>query len=123
MNNLKTWLLAIACSALFCLPCFAEADTGLAQVRFDQLPVSAQKTLGLIKQNGPFPFDKDGVVFGNYEGILPKQKRGYYHEYTVPTAGAKNRGAQRIVMGGTLQNSPDFYYTNDHYASFKRIQE
>ncbi|WP_323121490.1 ribonuclease [Burkholderia alba] len=88
-----------------------------------RLPGEAMTTLGLISSGGPYPFRKDGVVFGNYERILPKMKRGYYHEYTVPTPRARNRGARRIVCGGPPQRVDNCYYTDDHYASFKRIVE
>ena len=73
----------------------------------------------LIKQHGPFPFPRDGVVFGNYEHVLPQQPRGYYHEYTVKTQGAHNRGARRIVCGPL----PECYYSDDHYRTFNRIRE
>ena len=88
----------------------------------NELPKAAQQTIRLIKKNGPFPYEKDSTVFGNYERLLPKKKRGYYHEYTVPTPGEKTRGAQRIVVGGNPQNSGEFYYTGDHYTTFKIIQ-
>ena len=87
------------------------------------LPVEAQATLTLIAQGGPFPYAKDGVVFGNYEHQLPSQRRGYYHEYTVPTPGAHSRGARRIIVGGKPPGSAEYFYTNDHYASFQRIQQ
>jgi len=92
-------------------------------VAIADLPREAQTTLALIKQGGPFPYPKDGVVFGNYESRLPKQKRGYYHEYTVPTPGARNRGIRRIIAGGNPTSSVEYYYTNDHYESFRRIRE
>jgi ribonuclease T1 len=76
----------------------------------------------LIQQGGPFPYEKDGTVFGNRERQLPQQKRGYYREYTVKTPATKNRGAIRIVCGGAKPKAADAcYYTDDHYASFKRI--
>lgn len=92
-------------------------DVGLAD-----LPKQAQSTYALIQQGGPFPYEKDGVVFGNYERQLPQQKRGYYHEYTVKTPATKSRGAIRIVCGG-LKNKPfdACYYTDNHYATFKKI--
>ncbi len=77
----------------------------------------------LIRQGGPFPYAKDGVVFGNYEGLLPRQPRGYYHEFTVKTPGSRNRGAQRLIVGGALVTSNEVYYTATHYASFMRISE
>lgn len=86
-------------------------------IAFAELPQEAQHTLRLIDAGGPFPFRRDGTVFGNYERRLPQQKRSYYREYTVPTPGARNRGARRIVIG-----QPDErYYTPDHYRSFRRI--
>ena len=92
-------------------------------VALASLPPEAQQTLGLIKQGGPFPYAKDGVVFGNYEKVLPRQKRGYYHEFTVKTPRARNRGARRIISGGEPQTSGEYYYTDDHYATFRRIRE
>lgn len=76
-------------------------------------------TLTLIDRGGPFPFPRDGITFGNREGRLPARDRGYYREYTVPTAGAQNRGARRVVQG----RNGETYYTNDHYESFVRIDE
>jgi ribonuclease T1 len=88
-----------------------------------QLPREAADTLNLIAAGGPYPYSKDGVVFGNYERLLPKRPRGYYHEYTVPTPRAKNRGARRIVCGGPPKQTDNCFYTDDHYNSFKRIVE
>lgn len=93
--------------------------SGMATVRQVELPVEAQETFQLIKQNGPFPYARDGVVFGNHERQLPAHPRGYYHEYTVKTPGARNRGARRIVCGVV----PECYYSDDHYQSFRRIKE
>ncbi|WP_421079004.1 ribonuclease [Paraburkholderia sp. A1RO-5] len=92
-------------------------------VSVGELPREAVNTLGLVAEGGPYPFEKDGIVFGNYEQQLPKHRRGYYHEYTVPTPRAHNRGARRIVCGGPLRCTDNCYYTDDHYASFKRIVE
>ena len=83
------------------------------------LPEEAQQTLALIKSNGPFPYPQDGKTFGNREKRLPMRAQGYYREYTVKTAGAKDRGARRIIAG----NGGEFYYTEDHYRSFSRIRE
>jgi ribonuclease T1 len=84
------------------------------------MPPESCQTLTLILQGGPFPYSQDGVVFGNYEGLLPQQPRGYYHEYTVDTPDARNRGTRRIITGG---NPPTvFYYTGDHYRSFQPFQ-
>ena len=89
-----------------------------------QLPRQGQQTYRLIHQGGPFAHEKDGVVFGNRERLLPPQLRGYYREYTVETPGLRHRGARRIVCGGTQRSQPDAcWYTSDHYSSFKRIVE
>jgi len=95
------------------------SDSRAAQVRRDDLPNEAQRTLRLVQQDGPFPYKRDGVIFGNFEGRLPKKARGYYKEYTVPTPGARDRGARRIIVG---QNG-EYYYTEDHYQTFRRIME
>nr|WP_284506544.1 ribonuclease [Caballeronia sp. GAWG1-5s-s] len=92
-----------------------------ATVTVAQLPKQAVETLQLIQAGGPFPYEKDGVVFGNRERLLPRRARGYYHEYTVPTPRARDRGARRIVCGGPKRQIDDCYYSDDHYASFKRI--
>lgn len=87
-----------------------------------ELPPQGRKTYALIFDGGPFPYDKDGSVFGNRERILPRQKRGYYREYTVKTPGSRDRGARRIICGGQVATMPDTcYYTQDHYSSFRRI--
>ena len=97
---------------------FGAANT----IALAQLPPQGRGMLTLIYQGGPFSQDKDGVVFGNRERILPAKNRGFYHEYTVRTAGERSRGARRIVCGGLKPAAPDAcYYTDDHYASFRRI--
>ena len=90
-----------------------------AEIRVDQLPPEARQTLILIKRGGPFPYSRDGIPFGNREGLLPPQQRNYYREYTVPTPGLNHRGARRIIAGRT----GEYWYTADHYRSFKRIRE
>ena len=86
------------------------------------LPPQAQQTQRLIQSGGPFPYAKDGSVFGNRERHLPQVRRGYYREYTVQTPGARDRGARRIICGGYRPTTPDAcYYTSDHYTSFQRI--
>ncbi|MEV5507314.1 ribonuclease domain-containing protein [Streptomyces orinoci] len=90
---------------------------GMRTVTPDSLPPEARKTLQLIDKGGPFPYAKDGTVFGNYENRLPKQARGYYHEYTVPTPDARNRGARRIIAGSHSER----YYTGDHYKTFEAV--
>jgi len=88
-------------------------------ISLKDLPPEARQTLALIKQNGPFAHSQDGSTFGNREKLLPMRARGYYREYTVKTLGARDRGARRIVAG----NGGEFYYTDDHYRSFRRIRE
>jgi ribonuclease T1 len=83
------------------------------------LPPEAKTTFQLIKKKGPFPYSKDGAVFNNLEGLLPKKQNGYYHEYTVVTPGSSDRGARRIISG----SNGEYYYTDDHYVSFKLIIE
>lgn len=99
-------------------PARTPAD-GLGTVRAAELPSEARRVLRLIDAGGPFPYDQDGSVFGNYERLLPAKTRGWYREYTVPTPGERDRGARRIVAGrdGTL------YWTADHYDSFARIDQ
>jgi ribonuclease T1 len=93
-----------------------------ATVALSGLPVEAQVTHRLILSGGPFPHAKDGTVFGNRERALPRQPRGFYHEYTVATPGARDRGARRLVCGGRQPTRPEAcFYTGDHYASFQRI--
>ncbi len=108
---------------LFSLNVFAKSTTQLDIVEVASLPKEAQSMLMLIKQGGSFPYEKDGAIFGNYESKLPKQKRGYYHEYTVKTPRAHNRGARRIIAGGQPMTSGEYYYTDDHYDSFKKIRQ
>ncbi len=93
-----------------------------ASVAVAELPVEAQQTQSRILAGGPHPYRKDGSVFGNFERRLPGQPRGYYREYTVRTPGVDDRGARRIVCGGRQPTQPDAcFYTEDHYASFRRI--
>jgi len=91
-------------------------------IAVSQLPPQGQGMMALIYQGGPFRYDKDGTVFGNREQILPRQNRGYYREYTVKTPSERTRGARRIICGGLKPAAPDAcYYTDDHYASFRKI--
>jgi ribonuclease T1 len=101
----------------------ARGPAPLEAVMVSELPRQARDTLALVKTGGPFPYEKDGVVFGNREGALPKQKRGYYSEYTVKTPGVRSRGARRIVAGADPRSSGEYYYTEDHYVSFRKIVE
>ena len=109
---LACWL---GCVALL-LPVAAGAEVSVGA---GELPAEARETLHLIQRGGPFPHQRDGVVFGNFERLLPPKPRGYYHEYTVPTPGRSDRGARRIVAG----DAREYYYSDDHYRSFRKIRE
>ncbi|MCX2184014.1 guanine-specific ribonuclease N1 and T1 [Streptomyces sp. SKN60] len=93
------------------------ASSGLPVVPESELPAEARRTLALIRSGGPFPYAKDGAVFSNFERVLPRRERGYYHEYTVKTPGERDRGARRIVTG----RQGETYYTDDHYQSFREV--
>ncbi len=97
------------------------AADGSATVSIAEMPAQGAQTYALIERGGPFPYDKDGVVFGNRERMLPIKSRGYYREYTVKTPGLSHRGTRRIVCGGEPRKPDACYYTADHYASFRRI--
>lgn len=97
-------------------------NDGLATIKLAELPQQGQQTYERIHQGGPFPYDKDGTVFGNRERLLPAAKRGFYREYTVKTPGSRDRGAKRIVCGGQPKAPDSCFYTADHYSSFRRIQ-
>lgn len=118
----------VVLAAMLCLPAGAQAQThpavqnaqaGLAVISTAELPQEARDTLRAIRNGGPFAYSRDGVVFSNFERILPKRRRGYYHEYTVKTPGTHGRGARRIISGET----GEYFYTADHYQTFKRIVE
>ncbi len=94
------------------------AAAAVGSICYSDLPSQAHDTLDLIEQGGPFPYDQDGTVFQNREGILPSQSSGYYHEYTVITPGSDTRGARRIVTG---ERNQEDYYTADHYESFDLV--
>lgn len=100
---------------------FPGATQRAATISVAALPPEARQTLQLIHQGGPFPYRRDGITFQNRERRLPQRAEGYYQEYTVITPGSRDRGARRIISGG--QPPTVFYYTDDHYRSFKRIQE
>jgi ribonuclease T1 len=95
-----------------------DVQNRIQEVAVDELPPEARATLELIKRGGPFPYSRDGTLFNNFEGRLPKRPRGYYREYTVPTPGARDRGARRIVVG----KNGEYYYTADHYRTFRHIR-
>lgn len=99
-----------------------QGADGLGTVAVGDLPAEARQTLALIREGGPYPYEKDGTVFGNYERKLPRQRRGYYTEYTVRTPQVRSRGARRIIAGGRDGRPTEFYYTDDHYQTFRRIE-
>ena len=129
MNITNAWrVLALAtaismATLLAPTPVAAKATAeALPEVSASALPSEARKTLAIIGKGGPFPYSRDGIVFGNREKLLPTKKRGYYHEYTVPTLGAHTRGARRIICGGDARTLDECYYSDDHYQSFRRIR-
>ena len=99
-----------------------QGGDGMGTVAVADLPDEARRTLALIREGGPYPYEKDGTVFGNYERKLPRQRRGYYTEYTVRTPQVRSRGARRIIAGGRDGRPTEFYYTDDHYQTFRRIE-
>jgi ribonuclease T1 len=105
-------------------PAVANSSLGLQTewVALTALPLQAQDVYQRILTGGPFRYEKDGVAFGNRERLLPRQRRGFYREYTVPTPGEHDRGARRIVCGGKEVRQPETcFYSGDHYASFRAI--
>jgi ribonuclease T1 len=96
-----------------------QLRTRIKEIAIEELPSEARTTLQLIEKGGPFPYHRDGAVFGNFERRLPLKKRGYYREFTVPTPGRRDRGARRIVAG----ESGERYYTEDHYRTFRTIRK
>jgi ribonuclease T1 len=125
MNSIR-WVSLVALLLVAALMASSAAARGrapaLGEIASSELPAEGRRTLALIAARGPFPFDRDGVVFGNRERILPDRPRGFYHEYTVRTPGARNRGARRIVCGGEPGSTRDCYYSDDHYQTFRRIR-
>lgn len=120
MLTLAGAMLGMASTAT-ALDASARQRDSFVRVDVADLPKEARDTLALIRRGGPFPYAKDGTIFSNRERILPRQPRGYYHEYTVKTPGSRDRGARRIICGGTPPAA--CYYTDDHYSSFRLIKE
>lgn len=137
---LLLWLIAeVAASAPASARSAAPPLPAADEIRVSQLPPEARETLQLIRDGGPYPHERDGITFGNYEKRLPVAQRGHYREYTVRTPGLRHRGARRIVVGCERQHAAmpppgrlwlaqcrdggEFYYTADHYRSFRRIVE
>jgi len=123
----KRSVIALLALALVAPLALAERAALLTEIALSDLPPEARVTVARVKSGGPFPYAKDGSVFGNRERHLPRQSRGYYREYTVKTPGARDRGARRIVAGigaaGDVRTSGEYYYSDDHYHSFRRIRE
>ena len=112
--------LRLVFAGLFAVLLAACSPADRAGSTYASLPAEAIETLALIQSRGPFPYRKDGSVFHNRERLLPHKASGYYREYTVPTPGARDRGARRIVSGG--DPPVVYYYTDDHYRSFRQLQ-
>ena len=121
INRLWLLLLAAFTLQLYAADCFARdtRQNQIREVKLADLPKEARDTLVLIKKGGPYPYQRDGIIFGNFERQLPIKQRGYYHEYTVPTPKSRDRGRRRIVTG----RSGEYYYSDDHYETFRRIRE
>ncbi|CAG1000538.1 Guanyl-specific ribonuclease Sa [Burkholderiales bacterium] len=115
-------LVAAAIVAVATAAC-ARTSTDAASIAAVELPGEARETLANIRRGPPFPYERDGVSFGNRERLLPSRPRGYYREYTVRTPGERTRGARRIVCGGASTAPDACWYTGDHYRSFARIVE
>jgi len=116
--------LLLAAATALALAGSAEArgprpERPLQTVQVRELPPEAREAIALIRRGGPFPHRRDGAVFQNRERRLPAQRRGYYREYTVPTPGARDRGARRVVAGA----SGELFYSGDHYRTFRRVEE
>jgi len=98
---------------------FGNERSDAATIAVADLPREARQTLVLIKEGGPFPYDRDGIIFRNFEKRLPLKPRDYYREYTVKSPWRRDRGPRRIIAG----REGEYFYTDDHYASFRRIRE
>lgn len=119
---LSGWLLAVG--AFACFSASSLALEAVPAVALERLPAEAHATLALIRSGGPFPYKRDGATFMNREQRLPQRSRGYYREYTVKTPKARDRGARRIVAGACgTRGCAEYFYTEDHYRSFRRIIE
>ena len=126
MKKLSVFLFALLLAAavlslgtVACTPVVQSQTGNSGTISINDLPLEARHALQLIENGGPFPYRQDGSTFSNREGLLPQKPNGYYHEYTVYTPGSTDRGARRIIAG----QGGEYYYTDDHYASFRRILE
>lgn len=118
-SALAAFVLALAALAGAAPPAIAQRLDAAVEVAAAQLPAEARQTIALIRKGGPYPYARDGTVFANREGRLPRQKRGYYKEFTVKTPGERTRGARRIISG----SAGDLWYTDDHYNTFRRVRD
>jgi ribonuclease T1 len=122
VRHLLAALVVVACA--FAPAAYARtSQEDLPAVSLPDLPKEARAVDAKIRSGGFFRYGRDGAVFGNRERVLPAKPHGYYHEYTVPTPGAEDRGARRIVCGGPKTAPETCYYTDDHYRTFRRIRE
>jgi len=117
------FVVRLAAVAAVLLAASACARTSDATIAVADLPKEARQTLANIRSGPPFPYERDGIVFGNREGLLPAMSRGYYREYTVKTPGESTRGARRVICGGKPKAPDACWYTDDHYRSFRKIVE
>ena len=113
------WFVLLCFCAQITAPLVTARQLSITSISATQLPKEARQTIAVIKKGGPYPYKKDGAVFGNFEKLLPLHERGYYREFTVPTPGSRDRGARRIIAG----KGGELYYTDNHYQSFKRVRE
>jgi len=119
----RTWMVAAVIAVIAAVLGWQQVSDdssspgSLPVVSLAQLPPEAADTVALIDADGPYPYDQDDSVFGNFEGLLPDEPTGYYREYTVVTPGSSDRGARRIIAG----KNDELYWTDDHYQSFSRI--
>jgi ribonuclease T1 len=113
----------LVASAIAAAATAAAARSSAGTVEAAALPREARETLANVRRGPPFPYERDGVTFGNRERLLPGKPKGYYREYTVRTPGERTRGARRIVCGGKPRAPDACWYTDDHYQSFRRILE
>ena len=115
------WIILLCVFAQLTAPFLSarEKQRSIRTVDVAELPKEAVQTIALIKKGGPYPYKKDGTVFGNFERRLPLHERGYYKEFTVPSPGSRDRGARRIILG----KAGELYYTDDHYESFRLVRD
>jgi ribonuclease T1 len=115
------WIVLLGVFAQLTAPFLSarEKQRSIATVHVTELSREARETIALIRKGGPYPYRKDGAVFGNFERRLPLHERGYYREFTVPSPGSRDRGARRIILG----KAGELYYTDDHYETFRLVRE